>query len=642
MDPDRDLLEIIVTQSAEGVCLVDADGSIVFVNPRLCGMSGYGPEKFPGRSSADLFPDLTLSSMVPGVDEAAPTPLRAGLRRSDGAEIPVEIRCRRIRWEQSDHILVQCLVPAPRDQSLFDMSPVPLWEEDLSGVKIIVDKLLDQGIEDLRDHLMAHPDFLRACAAQVRILDVNRAALELGRIPNRETALMGLGEILDEADYPTFAEGIAQLAKGTSRATIEGQVRRSDGSPVDILLSIILFPTATDNWSRVLLAMTDISEIKRLQRNLQDAQRLAGIGSWELDLPRNDLWWSDEVYRIFEIDRDIFDPPYEAFLDAVHPDDRALVDAAYTAHIETGTPYDIRHRLLLRDADGGEQIRHVQERCQTERDSEGRPLRSLGTVQDVTAQVLLDQERADQAVKMEHAQRLESLGVLSGGIAHRFNNLLTAILGHASLAHEDVDRTDDLHKHLEVIEEAGKRSAALCRQMLAYSGLTNVEARETDLTQLVRNMLDLVEISGGKHATLTVDLAEDLPALQADPGQLQQVILNLVTNAREAIGEKPGRIGIATRRVGSDDPLVAGLEKPESGSRPAAFVCVEVSDDGCGMDEAAVRRVFDPFFSTKFTGRGLGMSAVQGIVRGHDGTVTVDSEPGKGTTVKVVLPVPAV
>jgi len=641
MDPDRDLLDIIVAHSTEAVCLVGADGSIVFVNARLCGLSGYEPGELPGRPSADLFPDLALPSASAVAVAAGPSPCRTDLRHKDGAAIPVEVRCRPIRWQQSDHILVQCLDTAERNHSLFDMSPVPLWEEDLSGVAESVNKLQQRAVTDLRAHLLSHPDLLRECAARVRILDVNRAALALGRIPNRETALLGLGEVFDEADYPTFAEGIAQLAQGSSRAAIEGQVRRSDGSPVDVLLSFILFPTASEDWSRVILAMTDISELKRLQCNLQAAQRLARIGSWELDLRGNNLWWSDEVYRIFGIDSEKFGASYEAFLDTIHPDDRVRVNAAYTAHIEQDAPYNIRHRLLLRDADGSQQVRHVHERCQTERDSEGKPLRSLGTVQDVTSQVLREQERADQALNMEHTQRLESLGVLSGGIAHRFNNLLTAILGHASLAHEDVGRPDDLHKHLAVIEEAGSRAAKLCRQMLAYSGSANLDAREVALTPLIRNMIDLVEISGGKHATLTIDLAEDLPVLRADPGQMQQVVLNLVNNAREAIGEKSGRIGIATRRVAADDPLVADLENPGTGSTPAAFVCLEVSDDGCGMDAATADRVVEPFFSTKFTGRGLGMSSVQGIVRSHDGFLAVDSTPGEGTTIRVILPVPA-
>lgn len=524
------------------------------------------------------------------------------------------------------------------DRTLFDMSPVPLWEEDLSGVKVIVDGIRARSVEDLRGYLLDHPDLLRKCVEQVRVLGVNRAAIELGQIPNRETAMKGLDGFLHEADYPMFAEGLAQLAAGTSRATIEGQVRNTDGSPVDVIFSTILLPQAKEDWSRVLIAMTDVSELKRLQRHMQDAQRLAKVGSWELDLPANRLWWSDEVYRIFNIDPSGFGASYDAFLAAIHPEDRERVDGAYRAHLEQGVPYDIRHRLLLRDADGGERIRYVQERCRTQRDEDGRPLRSLGTVLDVTDQVLQDQEKLQQARKMEHGQRLESLGVLSGGIAHRFNNLLTAILGHASLAHEDISRPADIRKHLEVIEEAGSRAAAICRQMLAYSGSSKMEPRATDLSALIRDMQDLIEISAGKRAIPEFDLADDLPSLQVDPPQLQQLILNLVTNAREAHGEKPGRISIATRRLGPDHSLAPERDETGAQPHPTAFVCLEIADDGCGMDEHKVQRVFEPFFSTKFTGRGMGMSSVQGIVRSHKGTVTVDSAPGEGTTVRVVLP----
>ncbi len=259
----------------------------------------------------------------------------------------------------------------------------------------------------------------------------------------------------------------------------------------------------------------------------------------------------------------------------------------------------------------------------------------------VTHQIVVDRditEERERQAKMEHVQRLESLGVLAGGIAHDFNNLLAAIAGHASLGRMKAAPMDPLLPHLDAIEKTSQRAAELCRQMLAYAGKGQFVVRRIDLSELVGEMTRLLEVSLHKGVVIRYQLAENLPPVEADVAQLQQVVMNLVTNANEAIGERSGGITVSTGLVSADRDYLRTMCEEADGLSPGRYVWLEVSDTGCGMDEETKRRLFEPFFTTKFTGRGLGMSAIRGIVRGHGGAIKVYSEPGRGTTVKVLFP----
>ena len=240
--------------------------------------------------------------------------------------------------------------------------------------------------------------------------------------------------------------------------------------------------------------------------------------------------------------------------------------------------------------------------------------------------------------QMGHAQRLESLGVLAGGIAHDFNNLLTAIMGNSGLARSKLQPASPANEHLLRIEGSTRRAADLCKQMLAYSGKGEFIIQPLNLTSIVEEMLDLLQVSIAKDVILKFDLARSLPAIEADASQLQQVIMNLVINASEAIENKSGVISVATGAMHADARYLSETWLDE-GLAEGHYAYLEISDTGCGMNKATMAKIFDPFFTTKFTGRGLGMSAILGIVRGHKGAVKVYSEPGRGTTFKVLLPI---
>jgi len=247
-------------------------------------------------------------------------------------------------------------------------------------------------------------------------------------------------------------------------------------------------------------------------------------------------------------------------------------------------------------------------------------------------------DEKEQAKKWEHTQRLESLGVLAGGIAHDFNNILTAIMGNAALAERSLDMTSPAKRNLATIEKSAQRAADLCRQMLAYSGKGKFVVQQVDLSTLVDEMVHLIEVSIEKNVVIKYHMADYLPAVEADIAQLQQIILNLITNANEAIGKRSGVISFTTGVMHADAQYLHE-SFCDDGVPEGRFAYFEVSDTGCGMDAETIEKMFDPFFTTKFTGRGLGMSAVLGIIRGHRGAIRVYSELGKGTTFKVLLPV---
>ena len=239
---------------------------------------------------------------------------------------------------------------------------------------------------------------------------------------------------------------------------------------------------------------------------------------------------------------------------------------------------------------------------------------------------------------LQRSQKMESIAVLAGGIAHDFNNLLVGIIGNASLAEKLLSPGSPAAEALREVVKAGERAACLTREMLAYSGKGRFVVERVDLSELVRDVTTLFRSSVPNQVALRLNLPADLPAIEVDTAQAQQVVMNLVINAAQAIGDSRGLISIRTKRMEIDARAIAA-EWGNAGLRPGAHVCLEVRDTGCGMDEATKARIFDPFFTTKAAGRGLGLASVEGIVRAHKGALKVESEPGRGSVFTVVFPV---
>ncbi len=270
-------------------------------------------------------------------------------------------------------------------------------------------------------------------------------------------------------------------------------------------------------------------------------------------------------------------------------------------------------------------------------DDDGELIGGVVTFWDISELRKAEDERHKIEQQIQHSQRLESMGVLAGGIAHDFNNILSAILGNAALAARKVISDPlDAREKMEKVVQSCDRASVLCRQMLAYSGKGKFVVRPLNLSDMVEEITHLLEVSLDKGVVIKYSLADRLPLVEADEAQMQQLIMNLVTNANEAIEGKSGVISITTGVMHADASYL--LDCYGDHPLPGRYAYVEVSDTGCGMDADTRAKIFDPFFTTKFTGRGLGMSAVLGIVRGHHGALKLYSEPGKGTTFKYLIP----
>ena len=263
---------------------------------------------------------------------------------------------------------------------------------------------------------------------------------------------------------------------------------------------------------------------------------------------------------------------------------------------------------------------------------------TIAVIRDTTKRKKAEEEHRLLQSQVQHTQKLESLGVLAGGIAHDFNNILMTILGNADLALMSLSGTSPARESVKEIEKAARRAAELSRQMLAYSGRGSFEIAPLNLNEVIVELTHMLEVGISKKATLKFRLADELPLVLADATQARQVLMNLITNASEALEEKSGIIAITTGAKYCDKKCFRDTEMSEELSE-GMYIYIEVTDTGCGMNKGTRSRLFDPFFTTKFTGRGLGLSAVLGIMRSHNGTIKVYSKPGEGTTFTVLFPV---
>lgn len=257
---------------------------------------------------------------------------------------------------------------------------------------------------------------------------------------------------------------------------------------------------------------------------------------------------------------------------------------------------------------------------------------------DITERKRAEEERLQLEQQFLQAQKLESLGIMAGGIAHDFNNLLQSILGNLELAARTLPQNTDPHNYITNAFNSGQAAAHLTSLMLAYVGKGTLTKKDLDLNELVRVNADMLKTTVGSAILLELSLSQEAPKIVADKAQIQQVIMNLLTNAAESIEEQPGFVRLATGSQYYDQACLAASlldNKPD----PGCFVFLEISDTGCGMSAETMKRLFDPFFTTKFTGRGLGMSAVMGIMKTHNGALFVRSAPGKGTTFRTLFPV---
>ena len=318
-------------------------------------------------------------------------------------------------------------------------------------------------------------------------------------------------------------------------------------------------------------------------------------------------------------------------VDFVHPEDRQRTEQILADLSNDETVIGFRNRYICED--GSIVWLEWQSRVSGAEDNR----RVYASARDITDLKRAKLERDRLEAKFQKAQKMESVGLLAGGIAHDFNNLLTTILGNTGLILMNLDELDPLRDRAESIQRAASTAADLCEQLLAYAGKGQFDVRPVDLSKVVRETDHLLEASISVTAELDYDLSAQLPSAQLDATQVRQILMNVVQNAFEALEDGHGTIELETgvvqltRRDLAETYLDDGLNEGE-------YVYLEVSDDGMGMSSEKIRRIFDPFYTTKFAGRGLGLAATLGIVRAHDGTVSVESSLDQGTTFRFYFP----
>jgi PAS domain S-box-containing protein len=452
--------------------------------------------------------------------------------------------------------------------------------------------------------------------------------------------------IVDLQLEPRFADHPLVMQPPYARSYAAARVLSPDGLPIGAVAALdprprelaagamdALSALARSVSAQVELSMLRDARLLKSEALLSAAQRIAGIGCWEWDIQTGEVMWSQEMFAIFKQPRE-YVPYLGGFMERVHPDERASMKQKMQDVIQHGRTDFPEYRLVWPDGS----IRTLAVTAECLRDAHGKPIRLTGAVQDVTEQRRSEIERQQLTAQMLRTQKLESLGVLAAGIAHDFNNLLVGILGNAELAAQHREISPSVKSLIEPVIDAAEQAAGLTRQLLAYTGRRPIRMRNVDLCEHVNGLGALLRASLPKSSRLRLELAAGLPEVCADLDQLQQVTMNLILNAAEAHEGREGEVHVRAFLLELERPLTHALMVP---SPPPAgrYVVLEVADSGCGMDANTLERIFEPFYSTKFTGRGLGLAAVLGIVRGHDAVLSVDSARGVGTTFRVYFPV---
>jgi PAS domain S-box-containing protein len=402
------------------------------------------------------------------------------------------------------------------------------------------------------------------------------------------------------------------------------------GSTVEKLLQVQSFVAAALACSLVpaiVIAERKEAEekLRRSEARLGLAQEIAGVGSFVLDPLGAGSRWSEQMFRIMGRDHSAKEPSYREFLTWVHPEDRDKVQSSYDQIFRDGKPFEIEFRYICPDG-SWKQLHAI---ARPEIDERTKAMTAFGTIMDLT-------ERRRIEEQLRQAQKMEAVGRLAGGVAHDFNNLLGVIIGYTELALGDLRSDDPLRGKIEPISKAAVRAASLTSQLLAFSRRQVLKPEELDLNRAITDLEPMLRRLIGAEIDVVTDLQSPLPLVKADPGQMDQVIMNLAVNARDAM---PGGGNLRIRTV---QFLCNATPVGYSGMiSPGEYVTLTVSDTGHGMDAATKAHIFEPFFTTKPKGKGtgLGLATVYGIVSQSHGHIWAESEVGKGTDIHIVLPV---
>lgn len=623
--PAQALLEAVMRTVGEAVIATGADGAVMAVNRTAEVLTGFSLAEASGRPFDDIASLRRTRSGQPvkGLLDACGPAGKSGsargrflLVRKSGATVRVSVHCRRMESEPGGE-------PTGFVVCMRDESKQLAAEDALHDSEVVYETIVENCFDAIYMLRGKHYEY------------VNPRFCEM------------TGYTFTELTSPDFDYNV--LLPPESHEFMEKRfAARMDGAPVPaeyrigvvtksggiVDVEVTTHPLGPPGDVRVLGIMRDITTRLRTESSLRRSEGLMkSIFSSMVD----SVFVFDEERRFIFVNSsqmELLMPPSEfmgKYFEEVMPPGMAPQFLEAFEDARTGRTVDYEYSLALPSGTGFFSTRLS-------------PMLISGTfrgavavVRDVTEKKRLEEEQGRLQEQLRQTQKLESLGLLAGGVAHDFNNLLMGILGNAELANGSLAGSSSAVPYMRQIETAARKAADLCRQMLAYSGRGKTTMETVDLNSVVREMAELLRVSIPEGVGLRFDLSDDLLPIHGDPSQLSQVVMNLITNAAEAISTGPGTITLITRSMYCDREYLRGSYIDDE-LPPGIYVYLEVSDTGCGMDEATIGRIFDPFFTTKFTGRGLGLAAVLGIVRSHRGAIRVYSEPGIGTTIKIIMP----
>ncbi len=616
----------VVDNAHEGFWLIDRDLTTLEVNDSLCTLLGYPREEMLGKTPMDfvdqenrkIFQDQTRK--IPYTEHRI---YDIALRHKCGSKVYTHFTTTTLRDNQNEVVGAFAFVS--------DQTPQKEVEDTLRKTKDRLAFALDGAQEGFWDW-------------QVQTGEVYfspRMEILLGHQAGDWRPHMDAWKELVHPDdiQRVMALMNDHLVGNREHFRAEYRMRHKDGHYVWIMNSgRVVERDSEGNPIRAVGTHVDISERKAMehalaasQASLAEAQRIAKTGNWELDLIKNDLIWSDQIYRIFEVDRKTFNASYEGFLEVIHPDDREVVNRAYTESLVSGKPYEITHRLLMKDG----RIKYVHEICETHFDESGKPIASHGTVQDVTEyhQAKLDLIAAKERAEAATRDKSDFLATMS----HEIRTPMNGLIGMAELLSDSkLDGTQ--RDSVEVIRKSGQMLLDIINDILDFSKL---DARQVELESIpfnleivCHNVMELIAPQANdKGLELVLDFQPDCPRMMhGDPGRLRQVLLNLVGNALKFTEE-----GFVRLKVRSEDSKSGKLK-----------LCLSVEDTGIGIDPAKQDKLFEAFIQAdqattrKYGGTGLGLSISRKLIHLMDGEISVESTPDKGSIFKVEMQLSAV
>ncbi len=610
------------------MCVHDLEGALLIVNPAAARSLGFRAEEGQG---------VNLKHF-----------LAPAVRRLFDAYLE------RIRRHGSDSGLLRL---AARDGSeriwlyrniLYEEPGVPpcvLGHAQDITERVLAEEALKESERRFRGMADTAPVFIWMADTQGRCVFVNKAWLDFsGRTLEQE-----LGEGWTENFHPADRErGTADFQAATAQGRpfrAEYRMRRADGQYRWILDTGAPRFDAAGRFAGYIGSCVDITEarqdrealrvaLRRSEQHYEDLAELSPVGIFRTGPDGRCLYLNRRAAEILGLTLEqVGQGRWDRILE---PEDRARLAAEWRKAVAGGGPGSLEHRIVRGDGSTVWVLTHLA----AEKESSGAIAGCIGTIADISGLKRAEEERSKLEAQVQHAQRLHSLGILAGGLAHDFNNLLTVILGNARMALVDLPPGSPALERLAEIETATSRAAELTSQMLAYSGKGRVTVQPVQLSRLARETAGLLQTVISKSIAVRLQLDDGIPAIEADPAQIRQIAMNLITNAAEAIGGESGTIRVATGVVHAGRAYLAGTCFDDN--LPAGrYVYLEVCDTGCGMSPETQARMFDPFFTTKFTGRGLGLAAVMGIVRAHRGALKVTSQPGAGATFRLLFPAAA-